>query len=1141
MTKAEKINFASKILAEGMRVIHKYIPNKNEIASFITKEYEGNIKSYFLEEATYLSLKVREKLIEYYRIVELFNSMEIERIYEMTVSGYYESKAFKEAVATGIIAEKRYIERRSEEAPNKYKVLKLINDEIKLISDRVDLIISLGAEFIIEKGYSMNKSGEYSFYKDAAEKMTIDSLARVVLKEVWFDSDGNSLRITDNKILKLLWRRFQIFFYDEVMYSDLSEYEKQMVFKDSQNFLNFMIREVPSIASAGALILWYHTHVPKKYKESPDVIVTLFLIAGMYRREEGILLDDYIALMRIYEHIIALYNKWNNQELFEGTKDDVEVFREIRLQSVMALSEIYIELFEFEKSIDFCFEGLMLASKSKYGEEVGFGPLLIRIAKNYERIDDVEAVIFIVNTLSGDFGKLSNSSIKLDEQTKVKLELSLYEIVTEMTEDELNEVSRKIEFESPLVSSLENILSDLYANDNIDSSALRRFISEVESFEELYIEAGPESKITTILSVLESKNLEQDMYEVKIDQLKSLLEEIDRSGLKELDIKVLKIQVRLHELVCKYLGGKTNIVDEFKYNIEELERLSSETQPYWYLQYIRVMSSAIKSDFDRVYFEIEKYSISFANIQLQNYIDNFNDSKFKLVTQGEYERFAIALITNIKTLEKDEILYLGDTDLDKLENSQSAKISKLLMLLWNVFLHKTKYINSFVSFESTSQFNSKRFSDIRSEIGELLEQHIIKGYDRSERLKSLSRELQKLHLPEIEEHTFLKEITVPNGRSIYYSLFTKNDNKRHLLILSYNPEGHENRSKVKFDYFFYDDFDVIETEFGDIMEDNINGISDLFDSSESTYKTYRYLIEPFVNRNEAVADRVRDQINQLIQVSQSISDNEVESVNIYGDSFIHQLPLEYLNIKENYPLGVKKSFTYVAKKEQLENLVDLNKPIVTFSEIPEQIGNPFLSQSKFEIDGIEKSINSELVSFRGFDATFTNFYTSLQLNPSIIHFSTHGIGDINSPAEANSILLAPDAMHSMFLSYSDVLDLNLSSVQLVVLSACNSSIGKIERGVSMRGLAYAFLFAGVTNVLATKNAVDDTKTSVFIPKFYSFLKDCSVHEALRKTRQYFHDTNYKDFKVFYVSGEEVVGEEKIKNCKYFLANWCLWS
>ena len=73
-----------------------------------------------------------------------------------------------------------------------------------------------------------------------------------------------------------------------------------------------------------------------------------------------------------------------------------------------------------------------------------------------------------------------------------------------------------------------------------------------------------------------------------------------------------------------------------------------------------------------------------------------------------------------------------------------------------------------------------------------------------------------------------------------------------------------------------------------------------------------------------------------------------------------------------------------------------------------------------------------------------------------------------------------------FVRLFDIYGMHLNA-DLVVLSACETSLGKDLRGEGMLGLARGFLVAGARRVLASLWKVDDRATAVFMGHFYTAL------------------------------------------------------
>ena len=87
------------------------------------------------------------------------------------------------------------------------------------------------------------------------------------------------------------------------------------------------------------------------------------------------------------------------------------------------------------------------------------------------------------------------------------------------------------------------------------------------------------------------------------------------------------------------------------------------------------------------------------------------------------------------------------------------------------------------------------------------------------------------------------------------------------------------------------------------------------------------------------------------------------------------------------------------------------------------------------------------------------------------------------------------------LTASEISNLDLSSCQLAVLSACETGLGEIKGSEGVFGLQRAFKMAGVKNIIMSLWKVPDTQTAELFDIFYS---ECfagkSIHEAFQSAQ-----------------------------------------
>jgi CHAT domain-containing protein/Tfp pilus assembly protein PilF len=130
---------------------------------------------------------------------------------------------------------------------------------------------------------------------------------------------------------------------------------------------------------------------------------------------------------------------------------------------------------------------------------------------------------------------------------------------------------------------------------------------------------------------------------------------------------------------------------------------------------------------------------------------------------------------------------------------------------------------------------------------------------------------------------------------------------------------------------------------------------------------------------------------------------------------------------------------------------------------------------------------SENIQAFGFDANY-NWATNQQLSQyKMLHFATHGFLDSTDPELSGIVLSLIDKQGKSqrgFLRLTDIFNLNLPA-ELVVLSACETGLGKEVKGEGLVGLTRGLMYAGAARVVVSLWNVDDEATSLLMSQFYS--------------------------------------------------------
>jgi CHAT domain-containing protein/Tfp pilus assembly protein PilF len=125
----------------------------------------------------------------------------------------------------------------------------------------------------------------------------------------------------------------------------------------------------------------------------------------------------------------------------------------------------------------------------------------------------------------------------------------------------------------------------------------------------------------------------------------------------------------------------------------------------------------------------------------------------------------------------------------------------------------------------------------------------------------------------------------------------------------------------------------------------------------------------------------------------------------------------------------------------------------------------------------------------GFDANLKAALDPAIREYRIIHFATHALLDNSHPELSGIVLSLVDQTGKKqdgFLRLNEIYNLNLGA-DLVVLSACQTALGKETRGEGLIGLTRGFMYAGVPRVVATLWRINDRTTAEFMCYFYEAL------------------------------------------------------
>jgi CHAT domain-containing protein/tetratricopeptide (TPR) repeat protein len=122
----------------------------------------------------------------------------------------------------------------------------------------------------------------------------------------------------------------------------------------------------------------------------------------------------------------------------------------------------------------------------------------------------------------------------------------------------------------------------------------------------------------------------------------------------------------------------------------------------------------------------------------------------------------------------------------------------------------------------------------------------------------------------------------------------------------------------------------------------------------------------------------------------------------------------------------------------------------------------------------------------------------------LLHFATHGLVDARYPALSALVLSQFDESgrpRDGFLRLHDIYNLKLDA-DVVVLSACDTALGRSIRGEGLIGLAQGFMYAGARSLVASLWQVPDRATGELMARFYRhiFVDAATPGAALRRAQ-----------------------------------------
>ena len=309
---------------------------------------------------------------------------------------------------------------------------------------------------------------------------------------------------------------------------------------------------------------------------------------------------------------------------------------------------------------------------------------------------------------------------------------------------------------------------------------------------------------------------------------------------------------------------------------------------------------------------------------------------------------------------------------------------------------------------------------------------------------------------------------------------------------------HEGNEEIE-SFFYDDDYNLLFEEriklFEDALSDNIE---------PAMYKParmfYDVLIDGIKNLHEDFSEDL------LIIPDPSISNIPFEFLTDNEDNLLmYHHNITYSNSLYQYYEDMKRYDSKWTENNSLtdeqadKKLANWNPNIVVFGEVRYNAvdQSPLLEMgftklrnlrwSNKELDSIQNQFQDKKRTIYREKLATETMVKNLDFDTvDFLHFSTHGIS-LYDNHKKSSLILQNDNINDGFLTYEEVLKLDLSNLEFVFLSACDTNKGENFRNINLLSLQKAFKDAGARNVLSTLWEIDDKATSVFSGIYYEML------------------------------------------------------
>lgn len=297
------------------------------------------------------------------------------------------------------------------------------------------------------------------------------------------------------------------------------------------------------------------------------------------------------------------------------------------------------------------------------------------------------------------------------------------------------------------------------------------------------------------------------------------------------------------------------------------------------------------------------------------------------------------------------------------------------------------------------------------------------------------------------------------------------------------------------------------------------------DNLKNTLKEYiKFISKPFETKEQEVAFKtVSHNLYKQVFPTQNIREYlNNKSITIIPEGELHNIPFDALITKENTfdyllhsnSISYAYSMSFLKQNKKVKRATE--NDFIGYSPVDfnnQKLEN--LNNTKTEVLAIQNKIGGTTLLN---DKAKKNHFLSKSNTSKIIHLATHA-----------------DATNNPWIAFADEkLELHelytyKNNADLVVLSACNTSLGELIQGEGVLSLARGFFYSGAKSVVSSLWNVNDKSTSSIMTEFYKNLKagETKSMALTNAKRNYLKTHTLSEKSPYYWSSFVLIGDSNI--------------